>query len=110
MGTSVQAPTVENIEEVDIFADSKGKRDTGSSIDLIVSLEIPNEARDRIEKVDFEMSLPSMDEIRKLKRRKFNQTEKSNAFLGSKSTESKDFPKDFSLYLEEPESMMYRDG
>ena len=77
MGTSILAPTVENIEEVDIFADSKSKRDTTSSIELMMSLEIPNEARDRVETIDFEMSLPSIDEIKKLKRRKFNQTEKS---------------------------------
>lgn len=101
--------SVENVEDhdIDLFAGAKGpQRDSTESIELLLQLELPRLDGKGDEVVNFEMELPSIHEIQRLKRRKYNSGTRRDGTLSSEIKQG-DIPKEFSLCVEEPEGLMF---
>ena len=39
-------PSIENVEEIDIFEGKQSRRDTTSKLELVLSMDIPDDSKD----------------------------------------------------------------
>ena len=79
-------PSIENVEEIDIFEGKQSRRDTTSKLELVLSMDIPDDSKDGYQTVDFELALPSVDEIKRLKRRKLSHHDRNMlSYQGTKN-------------------------